>query len=84
MLLQETRFQPFPQHLPVHGDVHQEPFMADLIKASFDVTLENPLWTVLMAQQEMSLCHRIRTAALSPKAIGVAVGLGFRDGIETE
>ena len=41
VLLQETRFQPFPEHLLVHGDVRQEPFMADLIKASFDVPFEN-------------------------------------------
>jgi hypothetical protein len=58
--------------------------MADLIKASFDVPLENPLWTVPMAQHDMSLRHRIRTAAFPPKAIGVAVGVRFRDGIETE
>ena len=32
VLLQETRFQPSPQHVPVHGDVRQEPFMANLIK----------------------------------------------------
>ena len=58
--------------------------MADSIKASFDVPFENPLWTVPMAQQEMSLRQRIGTAAFSPKAIGMAVGLRFRDGIETE
>ena len=37
-----------------------------------------------MTQQVMGLSHRIGTAALPPKAIGVAVGLGFRDGIEAE
>ena len=40
--------------------------------------------TVPMAQQEMSLCQRIGTAAFPPKAIGMAVGSGFRDGIETQ
>src|SRR3954465_10545347 len=58
--------------------------MADLLKASFDIALENPLGTVPMAQHDMSLRHRIGTAAFPPKAIGVAVGVGFRDGIETE
>ena len=84
MLLQETRFQPSPQHLPVHGDVRQEPFMADLIKASFDVPFENPLWTVPMTQQDMGLSQGIGTATFPPKAIGMAVGLRFRDGIEAE
>ena len=58
--------------------------MADLIKARFYVPFENPLWTVPMTQHEMSLCQSIGAAAFSPKAIGVAVGARFRDGIETE
>src|SRR3954452_23303033 len=84
MLLQETRVQPFPQHLPVHGDMCQEPFMADPIKSRFYVPFENPFGTVPMTQHEMSLCQSIGAAAFSPKAIGVAVGARFRDGIETE
>src|SRR3954451_6211883 len=32
----------------------------------------------------MSLSERIGTAAFPPKAIGMAIGLGFRDGIEAE
>src|SRR5262249_27250343 len=58
--------------------------MADFIKASFDVTLKNPFGTAPMVQHDMSLLHRIRRATLPPKAIGVAVGVRFRDGIETE
>jgi hypothetical protein len=58
--------------------------MADLIKASLDIALENPSGAVPMAQHDMGLCHRIRTAALPPEAIGMAVGVGFRDGIEPE
>ena len=58
--------------------------MADFIKASFDVTLEDPLGTVLTSQQDMGLCHGIGAGAFSPKAIGMAVGLRFRDGIEAE
>ena len=58
--------------------------MADSIKASFDITFENPFGIVPMAQQVMGLSHRISTAAFPPKAVGVAVGLRFRDGIEAE
>ena len=32
----------------------------------------------------MTFIQGIRTAPLQPKAIGVAVGQGFRDGIETQ
>ncbi len=84
LLLQETCFQPLPEQCLVHGDVRQEPIMADSIKASFDVPFENPLWTVPMTQQDMDLFQGIGTAAFPPKARGMAVGLRFRDGIETQ
>src|SRR4051794_35714237 len=58
--------------------------MADSIKASFDVPFEDPFGTVPMAEQKMNLCQGIGTAAFPPKAIGMAVGLGFRDGVEAE
>ena len=58
--------------------------MADFIKASFDITFENPFGIVPMTQQVMGLSHRISTAAFPPKAVGVAVGSRFRDGIEAE
>ena len=37
-----------------------------------------------MAQHRMGLCHRIGTAAFSPKAIGMTISQTLRDGIETE
>jgi len=80
----ETRFQPPPQHLLVHGDVRQQPFMADSIKASFDVPFQDPLWTVPIAQYDVRLIQGVGTAAFQSKAIGMAVGLRFRDRIETE
>jgi len=58
--------------------------MADLVKASFDVALENPFRAMVMAQHDVGLCHRIGAATFPPKAVGVAVGVRFRDGIETE
>jgi hypothetical protein len=58
--------------------------MADHIKASFDIPFENPLRAVSITQQTVGLCEGIGTAALQAKAIGMAVGLGFRDGIEAE
>ena len=78
MFLQETCFQPLPEQRLVHGDVRQEPIMADAIKASFDVPFKNPLWTVPVTQQDMDLFQGIGTAAFPPKAIGMAVGLQSR------
>src|SRR6266446_10584604 len=58
--------------------------MANHIKASFDIPFENPLRAEPTTQQSMSLFEGIGTAALQAKAIGMAVGLGFRDGIEAQ
>ena len=54
----------------------QEPFMADPIKASFDIPFQNPFGTVPAAQQGLGLIQRIGTAAFQAKAIGMAVGEG--------
>ena len=75
MLLQETRFQPLPQHSGVHGDMRQQLGVADAIKASFDVPFQNPLGTMSVAHQAMNLIKRIGTTAFQSKAIGMAVGL---------
>src|SRR4051794_39349347 len=58
--------------------------MANAIKASFDVPFEDPLWAVSMAQHAMGLGQGVGTAAFPSKAIGMAIGLRFRDGIEAE
>ena len=85
VLLQETGLQPLPEHLLVHGDLIQQPSVTDPIKAGFDVAFEDPAsrpwWT---SEDLVTLIQGIGTAALQPKAIGMAVGQRFRDGIETE
>jgi hypothetical protein len=58
--------------------------MADSIKASLDVPFQYPLWTVSIAQYDVRLIQSISTAAFQSKAIGMAVGLRFRDRVETE
>jgi hypothetical protein len=82
VLLQETRFQPSFKHRPIHGDVREEPVMADPIKASFDVPFANPLWTVSTAHQGRDLVQGISATAFPSKAIRMAIGLGFGDGME--
>src|SRR5262249_32604186 len=79
-----TRLQPLPKYFPVHEDMVHQPSMADAIKAGFDVSFKDPIGTVGTLKDLVTLVQGIRTAPLQPKAIGVAVGLGFRDGIEAE
>src|SRR4051795_1197182 len=48
VLLQESGLQPFPKDFLVHGDMVDQPAMADSIKARFDVPLQDPVrsgWT---------------------------------------
>src|ERR1700734_1631980 len=63
--------------------------MTDAIKAGFDVAFENPVGTARVStvwtpEDFVTLIQGIRTAAFQPKAVGMAVGQGFRDGIEAE
>jgi len=58
--------------------------MADAIKASFDVPFQNPFWTAPIAQDNMRLFQGVGATTFQPKAIGMAVGSGFRNGIETK
>jgi hypothetical protein len=58
--------------------------MADPVEAGFDIPLQDPSWSVPIAEQEMNLLDGIGTAAFQPKAIGMAIGQSFRDGIESE
>src|SRR5262249_24261879 len=87
VLLQVTRLQPFPKYLPVHEDVIQQPSVADAIKAGFDVTLHDAIGTtgvttVWPTKDLVTLIQGIRAVPLQPKAVGVAVGQAFRDGVE--
>jgi hypothetical protein len=63
--------------------------MTKAIKARTDVAFENPVGSataaaVWPAKDFVTFIHGIRTTAFQPKALGVAVGQGFREGIETK
>ena len=58
--------------------------MADSIKAGFDIAFQDPAWTMGTSQDLVTFIQGIGTASFQPKAIGMAVGQGFRDGIEAE
>src|SRR2546421_9410247 len=58
--------------------------MADPIKASFDIAFENPFGTVVFAQDLMTVIQGIGTAPPTAKTVGVGIGSGFLNRIETE
>jgi hypothetical protein len=62
----------------------QQPGVADAIKAGSDIPFQNPWGTMPVAQQGMNLSERIGTPAFQAKAIGMAVGARFRNGIESQ
>ena len=58
--------------------------MADPIKAGFDIPLQDPARTGWTPEDLVAFVQGIGAAALRPKAVGMAVGEGLRDGIEAE
>jgi hypothetical protein len=58
--------------------------MADVLEASTNVALENPLRGIRMGQHDETLSDGIRRGALRPEPIRVRVARRFRDGSESE
>src|SRR5215472_2036811 len=73
LLLQETGLQPLPEQFLVHGDVVQQPVVADSIKACFDIPFQNPSRTGGTPQDLVTLIQGIGAASFPPKAIGMAI-----------
>jgi hypothetical protein len=84
VLLQEPGLQPLREHFLVHGNIINQPVMADLIKAGFDIPLQDPARTGRTPEDLVAFIQGIGTAAFQSKAVGMAVGQGLRDGIEAE
>src|SRR5262249_12716724 len=81
---QETRLEPRAQDALVHGNVLEQPGMTDAVEAGGNIPFQDPSWSMWVAKEEMTLLDGIRTAACLAKAIGMAVGQGFGDGIEAK
>src|SRR5712692_7239386 len=77
VLVHVSRLQPLPEDGFVHGDVGQEPVVADLVEAGFDVPFEDPCRRVPVGQHGVALLDRVGAAPFFPKSIGVRVGGGF-------
>src|SRR5207245_3923579 len=84
LLFPITGFEPRTQHLLVHGDVLQQPLVADFIKASPDVALQNPLGADSSGQYVKTALQSIGTAAAFAKTIGVSIGQSLGYGCERQ
>jgi len=75
-------FEPFAEHLFVHEDILQEPLVANLVEAGFDVAFQYPLRGMGLGERDEQMRQSISTTASFAKAVGVWVSPGFRYGCE--
>jgi len=76
-------FQPFTEDGFVHWNMGQQPFMADLVEAGFDVPFQYPLWSGVIREHRCTLCHCIGTTPFLPEPVRVWVGQSFGDGVQS-
>ena len=84
LVLHEPGFEPLSEDSPIHDHVIEQPLMADLVEAAFDVAFEDPLRRVVSGQHDETLPDGVGAAAAFPESVGVPVGAGFRDGLQGE
>jgi len=70
-------FQPCVEDGFVHRDMAQQPWVADFVKAGFDVSFQYPLRSRAIREHRRALLHCIRTTPFLPKPIRVWVGQCF-------
>ena len=68
----------------IHGDVGHQPFMADFVKAGFNVAFQYPFCASAFGQYDTTLFHGICTASFLAESIRVGVRLGFRNGVQCQ
>src|SRR5262249_3027796 len=76
--------QPLPEDDLVHGDMRQEPVVADSVEAALDVALQDPGRAVVFPQDLMTMIQGVGTAPLPAKTVGVGIGRRLLNRIETE
>ena len=81
-MVHKTGFEPLAEDDFVHGDVSEEPVMRDFIEARLDIALQDPFGRLAFTQRDKALLDRIRGGPLLPKAIGVGVPGGLRNGLK--
>ena len=69
---------------PVHGGVSHKPVVADVVEAASDVALQHPRRGITTYERLEAPGHRVRTASLLAKPIGVFVRRGLRYGTKRQ
>ena len=77
-------FEPQTQQSLVHGDVLQQPVVADFIKTGPNVSFEYPGGGYPAREHGVALGQGIGTTATFAKTIGVSVGQNLGDGCESQ
>ncbi|MPM31289.1 hypothetical protein SDC9_77844 [bioreactor metagenome] len=83
-LVDHSGFQPLAQDRPVHGNMTHQPFMVDVIKATFDIRLQHPRGRGLLGCTDEYLRHGICRRTMPPKAVAVWIARGFCNRLHTE
>ena len=76
-------FQPCVEDGFVHRHVAQQPWVADFVKAGFDVSFQYPLRSGAIREHRCALFHCVGAAPFLPKPIRVWVGECFRNGVQS-
>src|SRR5712691_883597 len=76
-------FQPCVEDGFVHRDMAQQPWVADFVKAGFDVPFQYPLRSRAIREHRRALLHCVRTTPFLPKPIRVWVGQCFGNGVQS-
>ena len=64
--------------------MREHPVVADVIEASLDVAFQRPLRRRFLRQRQKALFDGVRGGALRAKAVGIGIGLRFRNGQKRE
>ena len=77
----ETAFQPFAEHHFIHRDIVQQPVVADVVEASFDVALHNPLRGWLFGQVDIALVYGVARASFLTETVRMVIRSSFCNGV---
>ncbi len=58
--------------------------MTEVVETTSNVTLQNPFWRGTLGQNLEALFDGIGGRAFGPKAVGIGVCQGLRDGFQSE
>ena len=83
-LIDEAGFQPLVEDRRIREDIGEQPFVADVVEATLDVTFKYPLRATAHCERYEALLLRVRRGTSGSESVGVPIRRGFRDGFQRE